>query len=412
MTERNYDVPTLCRRDIAPKFLASLALELEARDWHIGYNFRLVSPKLDLEPTWKVFLANMMETVRKRHEKDIEAVGRVWAVDSMAFRELSFALVAIASGQTTLITQNEGEEHPQLCEICSQYGSVAGAAPMEARYWYQGVLVSLAPMCDGPAVTEAITWGRGQGNSSFMVAIMSLYEVMLAEVYPDPEDHGNPVVRLTAPLHLSPLLAEQSLSTHPFLRVPRETTEGVSIPHPTTTACARTTAAEHPWGVCPGIVALVNFFDIAAARRVFQGKSKIPVEIWRMILNVVDYETWQSCLEVSAHFRTDCLEHFNIAEGRALVGPPTKLDIWHWKGGCQSELAKFTTVYTPGEKERIARRKIKNNWAPLRTTDDTRLADLLIGKGRQVVMLRAVREEEIDLDEVEDEEGEAHELVS
>lgn len=77
----------------------------------------------------------------------------------------------------------------------------------------------------------------------------------------------------------------------------------------------------------PGFAALVNFFEVAASRRAASKSAGIlPLELYELILDFVDYDTWKSCLLVSTMIRAYCLRKYRLDNRmRIVAGPFTKL---------------------------------------------------------------------------------------
>src|SRR3569833_3154219 len=69
-----------------------------------------------------------------------------------------------------------------------------------------------------------------------------------------------------------------------------------------------TGSAERQRDQFPGLMSLVNSFQVAASRGT---ASKTPVilppELQERILDFVNYDTWKTCLVVSREFRSYCL---------------------------------------------------------------------------------------------------------
>jgi hypothetical protein len=61
-------------------------------------------------------------------------------------------------------------------------GEPPGASPTKTMYWFEGVLVCLALVLDGEAITKAVTWGITEGRASFQIVVISLFQVVLAEI--------------------------------------------------------------------------------------------------------------------------------------------------------------------------------------------------------------------------------------
>lgn len=346
--------PTISLDICLEEHMASPALELPKPDKEIGYDFHIVSPRTDIGETRKAFLTFVLATTLIEYQNEIIRFGREWSPDSFPFRELTFALVSIASCQAkfhsfpaqwcnprTCIWWNCQSKHlpkspgwlgedwaghrAPLLEFGSMShrpGEPAGASPTETMYWLEGVLVSLTLVIDGAAITKAVTWGIEQGRTNFQVVVLSVFEVAFAEVscYDDDE----PFVTITKPIDLSPLCAEYCVSTHPRERPERKS--GMAGRHRRGELIMRsncTGTARRLRGQFPGLASLVNFFEIAASRRAASKSAGIlPRELYYRILDFVDYDTWKTCLVVSREFRSYCLVKFRLDDRMGIVDGP------------------------------------------------------------------------------------------
>lgn len=177
------------------------------------------------------------------------------------------------------------------------------------------MLISLALVADGAAVTAAVTWGLQQGRSSFQLVVMSLFEVVLAEVLPASDQRSakqpfKPFVKVSLPLRLSPLREEECMSTHPKQRP--EQKEGIER-HPSSFHEMLKQSNRSRTDFYPGFTALVNFFDVAARRRsADKSTGRLPPELFCHILDKVDYDTWRTCSAVSPAFRSYCHLKYRI----------------------------------------------------------------------------------------------------
>ncbi|KAL2179614.1 uncharacterized protein P884DRAFT_239104 [Thermothelomyces heterothallicus CBS 202.75] len=342
--------------DICPEeHIASPALELPKRNQEIGYDFQVVSARTEIGDARKAFLTYVLATTLIEYRNEIIRFGREWSPDSFPFRELSFALVSIASSQATFHSFPAQSCNPRTCvwsDCPSNYlpmspgwlseewvgpnapllefgsmshrpGEPPGASPTKTMYWLEDVLVSLTLVVDGEAITNAVSWGIEQGQTNFQVVVLSLFEVAFAEVSFD-DDNDEPFVRVSEAIDLSPLRAEYCLSTHPRERPERKPgmesrqAYGELIMQSNCTGTARRLRSQFP-----GLASLVNFFDAAASRRAASKSAGILApEIYHRILDFVDYDTWKTCLVVSREFRAYCLCKYRLDDRTRIVGGP------------------------------------------------------------------------------------------
>lgn len=89
--------PTISR-DLCPEeHMASLALLLPARDRKIGFDSRTVIPRTNIGERRNAILTRLLAAVLIEYKDEIIRFGREWSSNSFPFRELTFALVSIAS---------------------------------------------------------------------------------------------------------------------------------------------------------------------------------------------------------------------------------------------------------------------------------------------------------------------------
>ncbi|KAJ4305953.1 hypothetical protein N0V88_000743 [Collariella sp. IMI 366227] len=277
--------------------------------------------------------------------------GREWAPDSFPFRELSFALLYIAAGKAKFFAFPLGICHPRSCldgvlAYCSAIeddmflldhdlgvdlpnlaknwfdrdaagyeaslvefgthfhrpGEPPGASPLKTMYWFDDVLVSLVLVVDGAALV-----------------VMSLFKVTLAEVTtPLGSDSDNsPVVKVSHSLQLSPLQGKQCLSTHPRERPEwKERMPQVPPNHNVVREQSERSNARH----YPGLATLINFFDVAAARRsAAKSSGALPQEMYCRILDHCDYDTWTAFSLVSPAVRSHSLINWRIDRHASIV---------------------------------------------------------------------------------------------
>ncbi|KAL4738172.1 hypothetical protein BDV11DRAFT_216133 [Aspergillus similis] len=304
--------------DVCPEeHMGSPALEIPERNKVIKYDFRMVNPRTDLAEAHKAFLTNIMARTLIQYKDEILRFGMEWSPDSFPFRELAFALVSTASSQAKFHSFPARLCHPRTCESFTcpadhlyklpgwigtkwtgesapllEFGSLShrlgeppGASPTETMYWFEDVLVSLALVVDGEAVTKAVTWGIEQGRTNFQIVVLSLFKASFAKV--SFHDDMEPFVRVSGIVNLSPLRVDYCLSTHPRRR-PELKPEMRSRHHrgdimmnSNCTGTRRRLRSEFP-----GLAALVNFFEVAASRRAASKSAGIlPPELYDLILD-------------------------------------------------------------------------------------------------------------------------------
>ncbi|PLN85269.1 hypothetical protein BDW42DRAFT_1827 [Aspergillus taichungensis] len=349
--------------DICPdKHMASLALEIPERNRTIKYDYRLVTPRTNLAEARKTFLTHLLANTLIQYKDVFINFAMEWSPDSFPFRELAFALVSIASGQAKFHSFPARPCNPRTCQswTCEsdhlhkppgwlgekwvgdsapllEFGSPShrpgeppGASPTETIYWCENVLVSLALVVDGEAITKAVTWGIEQGRVNFQIVVLSLFKVAFAEV--SFGDDIEPFVKVSVAVNLSPLRADYCVSTHPRMRP--ELKPGMEIQRQRGERIMQSncTGTRHRLqSMFPGLAALVNFFEVAANRRAASKPGgTLPPELYNQILDFVDYDTWKTCLLVSTDFRFWCLRRYRLDDRMRIVGGPfVRLQKYH-----------------------------------------------------------------------------------
>lgn len=239
ITDSVYPFKPTISLDICPEeHMASLALELPERSLEIGYDFRIVSPRTDIGDARKAFLIYVLAKTLIENTDEIIRFGREWSPDSFPFRELTFALVSIASSQAAFHSFPTQPCDPRSCcrwgcqsnhftkspgwlsekwvghnapllefgSMSHRPGEPPGASPTRTMYWLEDVLISLTLVVDGDAITNAVSWGIEQGQTNFQLVVLSLFRVVFAEVsFDDDDDDDEPFVTVTKAVNLSPL---------------------------------------------------------------------------------------------------------------------------------------------------------------------------------------------------------------
>jgi len=212
-------------------------------------------------------------------------------------------------------------------------GKPPGASPTETIYWHEDVLISLSLIVDGKAITNAVTWGIKQTQRThFQIVVLSLFEVAFAEVSlggngggDDNNNEREPFIRVSAPLSLSPLREEYCVSTHPRKRPERKPGIKVKEEHGELAIGSHncTGSAQRLQYWFPGLPSLVHFFDAAASRRAAsRHEGRLLLEIYHLILDAVNHETWKTWLIVSRGFRAYCLRKYRLDDRIRLVAGP------------------------------------------------------------------------------------------
>ncbi|PWY91871.1 hypothetical protein BO94DRAFT_583791 [Aspergillus sclerotioniger CBS 115572] len=340
--------------DVCPEeCMGSLALELPKPKGVIEFGCRYVTPKTNITDAPKAFLTRVLAKVLVQYKEEIIRFGREWSADSFPFRELAFALVSIASGQSKfhsipaqlcnpwtcaawncnlnhigqspgLLDKEWAGDSAPLLEFGSSShrpGEPPGTSPTETIYWLEDVLVSLTLVIDDRAIMKAVDWGIKQGRTSFQIVVLSLFEVVFAEV--SPEDGGDFFIKLSEAVNLSPLHANYCVSTHPRTRP--EVKSGMKARHhrgellmkSNCTGTIRRLRTQFP-----GLAALVNFFEVAANRRAAsKSRGTLPLVIYSRILDFLDYDTWKTCLFVPT-IRSCCLRKYRLDDRVSIVAGP------------------------------------------------------------------------------------------
>ncbi|KAJ5630078.1 hypothetical protein N7528_003735 [Penicillium herquei] len=334
--------------------LASVAQELREAKWEFEYDFRMVNPISSINEPRKAFLTQVMSSVMSEYEMELIQLGRGWAPDSFPFRELMFAIVSIASGDSKFYSLPKQKCHPLKCclwdcknkhisrkggwldeewagksaplllfgSACHRPGEPAGASPVETMYWLGNVIVNLTLVVDGAAIMKAVKWGLSQGRTHFQVVTISLFDVAFAEVLLG--DDKKPFLKVSDAIKLWPLRPEYCLSTHPRERP--EAKPGMEVHDRYTQIRVREkdrSTAEQLRSTFPGLAALVNFFEVAGNRAAAASSTGIfPSELYARVMDFVDYDTWKASLLASPMTRAPGLRKYKLDDRMTIVGGP------------------------------------------------------------------------------------------
>ncbi|KAJ5718929.1 uncharacterized protein N7483_010011 [Penicillium malachiteum] len=341
--------------DICPEeHLASVALELPEAKWEFEYDFRMVNPRTSINEPRKVFLTQVLASILSEYELELIQLGRRWAPDSFPFRELIFAIVSIASGASKFSCLPKQKCHPLKCyrwecknrhiprnggwldeewagesapwlifsSACHRPGEPAGASPVETMYWLGNVVVNLTLVVDGDAIMKAAKWGIGQGRTHFQVVVISLFDVAFAEVLLG--NDKKPFLKVSDAINLWPLRPEYSQCTHPRERP--EAKPGMKVHdryRQFRVRAGERGTPEQLRSLFPGLIALVNFFEVAGNRAAAASTTGVfPVELYARVMDFVDYDTWKASLLASPMTRAPCLRRYKLDDLMTIVGGP------------------------------------------------------------------------------------------
>ena len=403
--------PEVCSEE----HMASLALELPKRNPVVGYDFRVVAPETNIREARKLMLTRIVAGMFVKYKEEVTMFGREWSPDSFPFRELTFAVVSIASGQAKFHSFPAQMCSPRSCVRWScesnhlsdlpgwfneewagdkapllNFGSMShrpgeppGTSPAETMYWLEDVLISLVLVIDGEAVTNAATWGLEQGRTNFQMVIMSLFTVAFAEVSFS-RSMSSPFIKVSKGLGLSPLRPRYCTSTHPRERP--EWKDGTVCRAHRGERLMGSGGILTPGGLrhrFPGLAALVNFFDVAASRRAAsRSRGIFPAEVYDRIMDFVDYDTWKTCSVVSHELRVSCISKYRLDHRmRIVAGPFKRLREYHRKEPRLSfNFENMETGKTCPMEEYLYSRTPECNWMPVIGRDRRALmVDVFIG---------------------------------
>lgn len=335
--------PTLSKALCEESYMASPAIDLPTpKPLLEGQDRRHVVPRLDLNTARDLFLAHTLATFIQTYHNSILRFAGEWTHNSYILGEFVFAITSIAAGEAEFISTRtvsgshlrervirarSGNKESMLLKplkafglLCHEKGQRAGAAPAETIYWMKGVVVGIATVVDGDAILEAVDWGKQHGGRCFQIAVISMFDVALAEVVK--EKDRQETVRFSKTIPLSPLRREDCLSTHPRTRSERSEQYDESMPEGIKTIrCNSFGTAARLKRHFPGLAALVNFFRVALPRDILPTSGCVfPPEIMWRILRLTDYETQRTCMRASQSFCVAGLRDFRIDEEWAITG--------------------------------------------------------------------------------------------
>jgi hypothetical protein len=441
---------TTSRKLCKAEHLASPAIDLPEPIPEIGYASRTVAATIDSgdADARNRWLMRVLAEVISVYKRTIHQFGREWAPSSFPFRELAYSLLWIASGKARFLSFPKGLCHGRFCtkddfglgkcklanpdhvfptggwynrewagdtvplfefgSLFHRPGQRPGVSPEEPMYWFDGVLISLVLVVDGAAVTAAVTWGL-QERSDFQLVVMSLYEVVLAEVSTssNADGGGAPFVKVSHPLALSGLRKDEGLSTHPLEHFPlneagtKRYWASMFATHPDCTK------AHH----YPGLAGLVSFFAVSQQRLAAANSNGVlPVEIYWRILDHVDFDTWRACSTVSPAFRSYCLLKSRINDQWRLlpdsVAKPDRANpLFSFKFAPENMHTGKTVRLVDWDKPKThtCRGLPEYNWMPIIGSDPRALMVLAVLRFDEVVDEAVVDEAAVDKVDVDGE---------
>lgn len=138
------------------------------------------------------------------------------------------------------------------------------------------------------------------------------------------DNAGQRSIKLTKPLYLSPLRSENCLSTHPLDRPVLPEDQECTIAEGDQALLSNCFGSKRKLETYyPGICALVNFFEVAQTRASTAKRAhKLPTEIFRQVVDCVDYDTWKILQNLHHSFRDVCLARFRIDSTWSIIGDP------------------------------------------------------------------------------------------
>lgn len=220
-----------------------------------------------------------------------------WSHKDSAFRELAFAILSFAAGQyrfyelhrlggqiTNGYPLDRNGDAPELLPLfglgCHSPEEEAGSAPQDTIYWFENVLVSLAPddiIQDDTevAIAKVVEFGLEEGSHDFYAVVFSLINVVMLHVT---MENGVKTINRTQITEI-PTLGEGIYQKGDPLEI----------------LCQRRA----------GFISLTHFFNAAANRYVRPfNQGYFPTEIYSKILaNIDDDITYKANAKVSKVFR-------------------------------------------------------------------------------------------------------------
>ncbi|SLM38110.1 F-box domain [Lasallia pustulata] len=347
--------------------LASLASQSKdpchsSRLWSIAYEKLVpqpVRPKGDtgFDPMIShgpAILSNLWLNFRDKLEPEMPYVLRGLSPDDFAFREIAFAIIALAAGLTDTLTvvdarrltgdlangyvgilNDDDVNAPvafaaELGVGCHLEGFQPGSAPSASSYWFRGVLVRLECPLDQPdavqqAIVLAVECGRRESQApNFDAIVLSIEHAVILRVFPDHIEHTGLLSLLEIPIHYT----KSSLDRYPpevmneleGLQEPTQLetpADDVDVSPKKRASCTRSDKTEPSttYDDPSAFMALIHCFEATTVRslsRTFENDSRLPVELYEAILDHVDDETYWACSKVSRSFRRYCLKNLRL----------------------------------------------------------------------------------------------------
>lgn len=307
---------------------------------------------------------------------------------------------------------------PRFATGAHRPGELPGSAPPGTIYWFEDVLVCLATGLDKrescqAAIAKAVESGLEQGATDFQAVVVDLLFCVLLDVH---MESGEPVVRHSRPISLFPIQPTDHASMDHALRPAKrdlhrfgadyqndddgdhgdeqqnsaQAEVGIAAQGETRDDTASgdgetdnfspilSQQSENPLEYpshfsahCPGFVALMDFFNVATARRFRRQPTTpgvFPAEIYANILEYADAHTHRACSGINWAFRAYTMRHFRIDDTYVLdkVGYYREenpfLQVVNTATGIEEDLP---ICRRPEERPFLSRSSPKRVWVPV-----------------------------------------------
>ena len=297
---------------------------------------------------------NLWLNFRSKLEIEMPYVLRGLSPDDFAFREIAFAIIALAAGLTDSLTivdarrltgdlengylgilNDDDLNAPvgfaaELAVGCHLEGFQPGSAPSASSYWFRGVLIRLEGPLDQPgagqqAIVLAVECGRRESQDpNFDAILLSIEHAIILRVFPGHIEHTGLLSLLEIPIHYT----KSSLDRYPpeFRSKIKDWQETTQLETPAddgdvprrkraSSTSSDETDPSTTYDDPSAFMALIHCFEATTVRslsRTFGNDSRLPVELYEAILDYVDDETYWACSKVSRSFRHRCLKNLRL----------------------------------------------------------------------------------------------------
>ena len=291
-------------------------------------------------------------------------------MDSLLIRDYTRLSGPVEQGWMGLVDGEDPYGHVTLVSKlgygCHAEGIEPGSCPQENTFWFKGVLIQLTAQLNLPGVlrqatSDAVGVGRSQSQTpTFDILLISIEHVVIVRVSGQCVQRTEPLPLLQIPIHYTKHPndrydldmrnaiegweteageEENSKAEHPS-STQNSTSEDNNIevvddssqkptrsprycPDPVYGPGTRDPRYVETPEDTPAFMAMIHLFEAAAVRPLKPARTNegvFPSELYGIILDLVDDDTYRACSRVSRRFRRLCLENLRLFENVVIHG--------------------------------------------------------------------------------------------